>query len=135
MSATSASTLGQRARRIVEEHERQAQRLVAELAADDAIGLRGAVALVEQQIEHVKDAMHALGIDALDLRVLAEPRARTLQALVNGLFALEESERDLPVLKPQSVFSARTSCDSAGIAGSAHTKRRRRTSSLTSCCA
>src|SRR5262249_44204001 len=42
------------------------------------------------------DAVHTLRVDALDLGMLAEPRARTLQALVNGVLALKQSKRDLP---------------------------------------
>ena len=87
--------LRERARGILPQHEPQSKRFVAKLAADHAIGLRGAVAFVEEQVEHVKDAMHTLRIDALNLRVLAEPRARTLQPLVNGVFPLKQSKRDL----------------------------------------
>src|SRR5262249_11814624 len=46
------------------QHECQTKRFVTKLAADHAIRLRGAVALVEEQVEHVKDAVHTLRVDA-----------------------------------------------------------------------
>src|SRR5262245_58334217 len=81
--------LRERACGIFPQHERQSERFVAKLAADHAIGLRGAVAFVEEQVEHVKDAVNALWIDALNLHVLAKPRTRALQSLVNGVLALK----------------------------------------------
>src|SRR5262245_9260293 len=80
--------LRKRARGVFPEHERKSQRFVAELTPDHAIGLRRAVALIEEQVEHVEHARNALWIEALNLRVLAQPRARPLQSLVNGVFAL-----------------------------------------------
>src|SRR5262249_18849652 len=96
--------LRERACGIFHQHERQSKRFVAELATDQAIGLGGAVAFVEEQVQHVKDAVHTLWIDALNLRVLAEPRARTLQSLVNGVFALKKSQRDLLGAEPAECF-------------------------------
>ena len=43
----------------------------------------------------MKHALHALRIDALNLSVLAEPLASTLQALVDGVLALKQAQRDL----------------------------------------
>ena len=57
--------LRERACGIVLEHERQAKRFVAKLATDDAVGLRGAVTFVEEQIEHVKDALYTLRLDSM----------------------------------------------------------------------
>src|SRR5260370_42499887 len=87
--------LRERARGIFPQHQRQSKRFVAKLAADQTIGFCRAIAFVEEQIEHVEDALHALRINALDLRALAEPRAGTLQALVNRVVALKEPKRDL----------------------------------------
>ncbi len=74
MSATSASVCGSAPAGIFHQHECQAKRFVAKLAADHAIGLRRAVAFVEEQIQHVKHAMHTPRIDALNLGMLAQAR-------------------------------------------------------------
>jgi hypothetical protein len=44
----------------------------------------------------VQNPGRAVGVDALDLRLLAQPVARPLQPLVDGLLALEQPQRDLP---------------------------------------
>jgi hypothetical protein len=48
----------------------------------------------------VQDARHPVRVDALDLRLLAQPVARPLQALVDGLLALEQAKRDLLGAEP-----------------------------------
>jgi hypothetical protein len=65
------------------------------MSAMSAVRLHGAVAFVEQEVEHVQDAAHALRLDALHLHVLAEPRARPLQSLVDGVIGLKQPKRDL----------------------------------------
>src|SRR5882724_6465001 len=85
---------------MLDEHARQPDRLVAQLAPDDAVRLRGAVSLVEEQIEHLENARNPL----FELRqrghvelgaTFPQPRARTLQALVDRIRTLKEAQRDL----------------------------------------
>ena len=121
------------------EERRQADRLVAEIPADRRLRVRGEVALVEEQVEHLVDAREAGG-QRLERRGhelvrgrRAEPVASALQTLVHVRLAREESKRDSSaVLNPQSVFRASTRRESRGMASSQQTRSIRRRSSRTS---
>src|SRR5467141_3538827 len=85
---------------MLDEHARQPNRLVAQLAPNHAVWLRGAVSLAEEQIEHLEDARNALFELGQRRHVelgatFTQTRARTLQTLVDRVGTLKEAQRDL----------------------------------------
>ena len=92
--------LGDRAHRVLRQQRGESDGLVAQLAADRLLRVRGEIALVEQQVEH---GMHAgqprpQRVERRRLDVegrLAQPVARARQALVDVRLGGEEPQRDL----------------------------------------
>ena len=92
--------LRDRAHRVLRQQRRQPDGLVAQLAADRLLGVRGEVALVEEQVEHRVHAGQP-GPQRLERRRLevgrrlAQPVARARQPLVHVRFGGEQPQRDL----------------------------------------
>ena len=130
--------LRDRAHGMLRQQRGQPDGLVAQLAADRLLGVRGEVSLVEQQVEHRVHAGQpraaappaaASRASGGASRSRSRARARrlcTLASEVNSRSAISA------VLKPHSVFSASTSRDSRGMASSQQTKSIRSMSSRTS---
>jgi hypothetical protein len=92
--------LGDGADGVLREERGQPDGLVAELATDRVLRVRGEIALVEQQVEHRRDARQS-AFQRVERwrfeigRPLAQPVTRPRQALVDVRLGREQPQRDL----------------------------------------